>query len=62
MLAVEDNDDQEKGDKGLEWWKPPRKAYHCTYSKKWTNIKHQWALSVTRGEKSVLRQMLSTCR
>ncbi len=62
VLAVEDNANQEKGDKGPEAWKPPRKAYHCTYSKKWINVKHQWTLSVTREERSALKQMLSTCR
>jgi len=62
VLAVEDNANQQKGDKGPEAWKPPRTAYHCVYSKKWINIKHQWTLSVTREEKSALKQMLSTCR
>jgi hypothetical protein len=61
VLAVEDNANQAKGDKGPAAWKPPRRAYHCVYSKKWTNIKHQWKLSVTREEKSALKQMLSTC-
>ncbi len=37
-----------------------RDAYHCAYSKKWINIKHYWTLSVTRAEKSALKQMLST--
>jgi hypothetical protein len=40
---------------------PPRDAHHCAYSKKWINIKHYWALSVTCAEKSALKQMLSTC-
>ena len=62
VLSVEDNANASKGDKGPEAWKPPRTAYHCTYSKKWINVKHQWALSVTRAEKSALKQMLSTCR
>ena len=62
VLAVEDNANQAKGDKGPEAWKPPRRTYHCAYSKKWINIKHQWELSVTREEKSALNQMLSTCR
>jgi hypothetical protein len=61
VLAVEDNANQAKGDKGPAAWKPPRRAYHCVYSKKWINIKHQWKLSVTREEKSALKQMLSTC-
>ncbi len=62
VLSVEDNANASKGDKGPEAWKPPRTAYHCTYSKKWINVKHQWALSVTRAERSALKQMLSTCR
>jgi hypothetical protein len=62
VLSVEDNANQEKGDKGPEAWKPSRVAYHCAYSKKWIGIKHYWALSVTREEKSALKQMLSTCR
>ncbi len=62
VLAVEDNANQEKDDKGPEAWKPPRTAYHCAYSKKWINVKHQWKLSVTRPEKSALKQMLSTRR
>ena len=61
-MAVEDNANQEKGDKGPEAWKPPRKAYHCVYARKWINIKHYWTLSVTSAEKSALKQMLSTCR
>ena len=62
VLSVEDNANQEKGDKGPEAWKPARIAYYCAYSKKWIGIKHYWALSVTREEESALKQMLSTCR
>ncbi len=62
LLAVEDNANASKGDKGPEAWRPPRSAYHCTYSKKWINIKHYWSLSVTSAEKSALKQMLGTCR
>jgi hypothetical protein len=62
LLAVEDNANASKGDKGPEAWKPPRAAYHCAYAKKWVNIKHHWVLSVTKEEKAALRQMLGTCR
>jgi Protein of unknown function (DUF1524) len=61
LLSVDDGLNQSKGDKGPEAWKPPRKAYWCTYSKKWIGIKHYWKLSVTGAEKSALRQMLGTC-
>ena len=62
LLSVEDNANASKSDAGPEEWKPPRTVYHCAYSKKWINIKHYWTLSVTRAEKSALKQMLSTCR
>ena len=35
LLSVDDGLNQSKGDKGPEAWKPPRKAYWCTYSKRW---------------------------
>ncbi len=59
---MEDNANASKGDDGPEEWRPPRDGYHCAYSKKWINIKHYWTLSVTRTEKSALKQMLSTRR
>jgi hypothetical protein len=62
VLAVEDNANASKGDREPEAWKPPRKAYWCTYSKKWINIKHRWNLTATRAEKRTLRDMLGTCR
>ena len=61
VLAVEDNANQSKGDKGPEAWKPPRQAYHCAYARKWILIKHDWRLSITSAEKSALSGMLSTC-
>lgn len=61
VLIVDDGLNQSKGDKGPEAWKPPRKAYWCTYAKKWVGIKYYWKLSVTSAEKSALKQMLATC-
>lgn len=61
VLSVEDNLNASKGDRDPSEWKPPRTAYHCTYARKWINIKHYWKLSVDRPEKRALRSMLSTC-
>ena len=61
VLIVDDGLNQSKGDKGPEAWKPPRRAYWCTYAKKWVGIKYHWRLSVTSAEKSALKQMLATC-
>ena len=61
VLSVEDNANQSKGDRAPEAWKPPRKAYWCTYARKWINIKYYWRLTATNSEKTALKQMLSTC-
>lgn len=62
VLSVEDNANASKEDCEPEAWKPPRKAYWSTYSKKWINIKHRWNLTATYAEKRALRNMLGTCR
>ncbi|EON63769.1 hypothetical protein W97_02997 [Coniosporium apollinis CBS 100218] len=61
LIAVTDNVNQEKGDKGPEAWKPPLASYHCTYSKMWIKVKSVYGLSVTSAEKSALQGMLNTC-
>jgi hypothetical protein len=61
LLSVDDGLNQSKGDKGPEAWKPPRKAYWCTYARRWIGVKHYWDLSVTGAERSALKQMLDRC-
>jgi hypothetical protein len=61
LLSVDDGLNQSKGDKGPEAWKPPRRAYWCTYAKRWISVKHYWKLSITGAERSNLKQMLGTC-
>ena len=61
LLSVEDNANQEKGDKGPEAWRPARRGYRCEYAKHWIGIKAEWDLSVNRQEKAALERMLGTC-
>lgn len=61
LLAVTDNVNQAKGDKGPEDWKPPLTSYYCTYSKMWIKVKSVWGLTITSAEKSALTSMLATC-
>ena len=61
LLSVEDNANQEKGDKGPEAWKPPNKGEWCDYADRWISIKTKYDLSVNEQEKEALDQMLSTC-
>jgi hypothetical protein len=61
LLSVEDNANQEKGDKGPEAWKPPNEAEWCDYAERWVSIKAKYDLSVNEQEKENLEQMLNTC-
>jgi hypothetical protein len=61
LLSVEDNANQEKGDKGPEAWKPPNKSEWCDYAERWIQIKSKYSLSVNEQEKAALEQMLNTC-
>ncbi|KAI1541059.1 DUF1524 multi-domain protein [Pyrenophora tritici-repentis] len=54
LLAVTDNVNQAKGDKGPEDWKPPLTSYYCTYSKAWIKVKSVYSLTITSAEKSAL--------
>ena len=61
LLSVEDNANQEKGDKGPEAWKPPSRAIWCSYARRWIGVKDDYALTVNPQEQAALRQMLATC-
>ncbi|WP_026423453.1 HNH endonuclease family protein [Actinokineospora inagensis] len=61
LIAVTDNVNQAKGDKGPESWKPPLTGYWCTYAKMWTQVKYTYNLTVNSSEKSALSSMLDGC-
>lgn len=61
LIAVTDNVNQSKGDKGPEEWKPSVTGYWCTYAKMWVKVKSVYGLSVTSAEKSALTSMLGSC-
>ncbi|KAF1916289.1 hypothetical protein BDU57DRAFT_529387 [Ampelomyces quisqualis] len=61
LLAVTDNVNQAKGDKGPEDWKPPLTSYYCVYSRMWIKVKSVYSLTITSAEKSALTSMLGTC-
>ncbi|KAJ5992031.1 secreted protein [Penicillium sp. IBT 35674x] len=61
LVAVTDNVNSAKGDKGPEEWKPPLTSYYCTYAEMWVKVKSVYGLTVTDDEKSALASMLDTC-
>jgi hypothetical protein len=62
LLSVEDNANQEKGDKGPEAWKPPNRVMWCGYAKRWIFVKSGYDLTVNPQEKAALNQMLAICK
>ncbi len=61
LLSVEDNANQEKGDKGPEAWKPSNEDEWCDYATRWVLIKSKYELSVNQDEKTELNKMLGAC-
>ncbi|KAL1860206.1 hypothetical protein Plec18170_002156 [Paecilomyces lecythidis] len=61
LVAVTDNVNESKGDRGPEEWKPPLTSYHCQYARMWVRVKNVYGLTVTADEKSALEDMLGTC-
>ncbi|ESZ92722.1 secreted protein [Sclerotinia borealis F-4128] len=61
LLAVTDNVNESKGDRGPEAWKPPLASYWCTYAKMWIKVKSVYDLTVTTEEKAALTTMIATC-
>ena len=61
LLSVEDNANQQKGDKDPAAWKPPNEEEWCDYAERWISIKSKYSLSLDQEEKAALEQMLGTC-
>ena len=61
LIAVKASANRQKGSRGPEEWKPPRREYWCQYAIDWTTVKHDWGLTATPSEADALRDMLATC-
>ena len=61
LLSVEDNANQEKGDKGPEAWRPPNRAIWCSYARRWIGVNSDYALTINPQEKTALNQLVVTC-
>jgi hypothetical protein len=61
LFAVSATSNRAKGDQDPSQWKPPNRAFWCTYAEDWINVKIYWRLTVTTAEKAALTDMLETC-
>ncbi|KAF2096011.1 secreted protein [Rhizodiscina lignyota] len=61
LVAVTDNVNESKGDRGPDEWQPPLASFHCTYAEMYIRIKYLYDLTITSAEKTALSSMLDTC-
>ena len=61
LIAVSAASNRSKGDQSPDQWSPPSRAYWCTYSRAWVDVKYLYMLSVTQPEQEQLDTMLDTC-
>ncbi|WP_433052951.1 HNH endonuclease family protein [Dactylosporangium sp. CS-033363] len=61
LFAVSLQSNRSKGDQDPSTWKPPNKAFWCTYAQDWVTVKTYYKLTVSQAEKSSLADMLATC-
>jgi len=58
LLAVEDNANRAKGDRGPEAWRPPIKECWPEYARHWMYIKLKYSLTLTPAENKAISDML----
>ena len=61
LLPVEDNVNQEKSDKGLDEWLPPRHEYRCEYINKFDSLVKKYGLLYAPSENRVVQKLKAAC-
>ncbi|CAM3715964.1 HNH endonuclease family protein [Kibdelosporangium persicum] len=61
LFAVTAAANRSKGDQDPGTWKPPVRAYWCTYAKNYVAVKAFYQLTVDTKERDALATMLATC-
>jgi hypothetical protein len=62
LWVVDDAQNEGKGDRGPEQWRPPLRDVWCRYARTWVTIKVRYKLTVTTAERDALGAMEETCR
>lgn len=57
LLTVEDNINQEKGDKAPDEWRPPHRDFWGEYARKWRVVKKKYGLTISASEEKALIEM-----
>ena len=61
LVAVSASSNRSKGDQDPSTWKPTDSSAWCGYARDWVAVKTKWKLTITKNEKTALKDMLRTC-
>jgi hypothetical protein len=61
LVPILGAENESKGDRGPDEWKPPAQSAWCRYALDWDHIKAKWHLSTTPSEWAAIEQMAHTC-
>ncbi|MCK5074314.1 MAG: HNH endonuclease [Bacteriovoracaceae bacterium] len=61
LLPVWKKLNRQKGAKGPTKWLPPNKSFHCTYFKKWNEIKSKYKLKQAKREIASISELSKSC-
>ena len=62
LVAASRGANRQKGARGPDRWRPPRREFRCQYAEAWAAVTTVWGLRVTGAEREALRAMLAECR
>ncbi|QRV01546.1 HNH endonuclease [Arcanobacterium phocisimile] len=61
LLAVDADQNQEKGAAHAGQWLPENRSFHCAYVTRQVDVKAKWGLSMTQRERATIERILSAC-
>jgi hypothetical protein len=61
LVPIVASENEAKGDRSPDEWKPPDRGAWCRYARAWDRIKAKWHLSATPAEWNTLTTMSATC-
>lgn len=61
LLAVDDNLNSSKGNKGPNDWMPPNEAYHCSYAYIWKSVAEKYDLALAKEDADKISEILAGC-
>ena len=61
LIIASSSSNSAKSDQDPSEWKPPNRAYWCTYGEQYVSVKYRFDLFVTSAEKDALGELLDAC-